>query len=78
MRDRAIAVLSFLGLLLGLATFYMGLTAAMAPHTCPAQIVGQPSTCPSYSGFLETYVVPALILILSIIGLVYSLRPSKK
>ena len=70
--DRMLLVLSSIGLILGLALIFWGFTISYA---CPAQLVGQPPTCPEAPRWLILVGVAAVLL--SLAGLFFSLRKPK-
>lgn len=70
MRDKAIAIISFLGLLLGAGALYY---AETTPTTCLPQTIGQVYSCPSQPS--QGWEIPTLIIVVSAIGLIYSFLP---
>jgi hypothetical protein len=73
--NQEIRFFSMIGLVFGLGLLYLGLTTS---GHCPAQIVGQPVTCPSALDRFTGVPLPLLIIIVSAVGLASSFRkPSK-
>lgn len=71
MKSRKIRVLSVIGLLFGVGTLYIGATGSCA---CVEQTIGQPLP---FNWFMAEVNAGLVIIILSIIGLVFSFLKRK-
>jgi hypothetical protein len=77
MKDKVVVILSFLGLLFAVQWLYFDFTA---PVSCIVE-AGAAINCPTSSSGASSYfgvIPPISIAILSLIGIGYGLRPSKR